>query len=90
MDPNIYCFIHLCQELVHQFQANNLLFLLSSYKICRKIFRLRLEVGDHEADIEQRRVEVAIRDNAQRLYASKLKFIGRETGGLGKWYCFWC
>ncbi|XP_027334604.1 protein TIC110, chloroplastic-like [Abrus precatorius] len=80
-------------------------------EIGRKIFRQRLEVGDREADIEQRRafqkliyvsnivfgeassfllpwkrvfkvtdsqVEVAIRDNAQRLYASKLKSVGRD------------
>ncbi|XP_058767994.1 protein TIC110, chloroplastic-like [Vicia villosa] len=80
-------------------------------EIGRKIFRLRLEVGDREADIEQRRafqklifvsylvfgeessfllpwkrifqftdsqVKVAIRDNAQRLYASKLKSVGRD------------
>ncbi|XP_054819172.1 protein TIC110, chloroplastic [Prosopis cineraria] len=77
----------------------------------RKYFRQRLEVGDRDADIEQRRafqkliyvsnlvfgeassfllpwkrvfkvtdsqVEVAIRDNAQRLYASKLKSVGRD------------
>ncbi|XP_004500340.1 protein TIC110, chloroplastic-like [Cicer arietinum] len=80
-------------------------------EVGRKIFRLRLEVGDREADIEQRRafqklvfvsylvfgeassfllpwkrvfqftdsqVEVAIRDSAQRLYASKLKSVGRD------------
>ncbi|TKY47229.1 TIC110 protein [Spatholobus suberectus] len=80
-------------------------------EVGRKIFRQRLEVGDREADIEQRRafqkliyvsnlvfgeassfllpwkrvfkvtdsqVEVAIRDNAQRLYASKLKSVGRD------------
>ncbi|GAU27288.1 hypothetical protein TSUD_125690 [Trifolium subterraneum] len=79
-------------------------------EVGRKYFRLRLEVGDPEAGIEQRRafqklifvsylvfgeassfllpwkrifqftdsqVEVAIRDNAQRLYASKLKSISR-------------
>ncbi|OIW02601.1 hypothetical protein TanjilG_24052 [Lupinus angustifolius] len=79
-------------------------------EIGRRFFRQRLEVGDREADIEQRRafqkliyvsnlvfgeassfllpwkrvfkvtdsqVEVAIRDNAQRLYASKLKSVGR-------------
>ncbi|CAI8596921.1 unnamed protein product [Vicia faba] len=83
-------------------------------EVGRKIFRLRLEVGDREADIEQRRafqklifvsylvfgeassfllpwkrifqftesqVEVAIRDNAQRLYASKLKSVGRDIDG---------
>ncbi|OIW16091.1 hypothetical protein TanjilG_18806 [Lupinus angustifolius] len=80
-------------------------------EIGRRFFRQRLEVGDREADIEQRRafqkliyvsnlvfgeassfllpwkrvfkvtdsqVEVAIRDNAQRLYASKLKSVGRD------------
>ncbi|XAR58860.1 hypothetical protein NMG60_11014426 [Bertholletia excelsa] len=80
-------------------------------EIGRQIFRQRLESGDREADIEQRRafqkliyvstlvfgepsafllpwkrvfkitdaqVEVAIRDNAQRLYAFKLKPIGRD------------
>ncbi|XAR58858.1 hypothetical protein NMG60_11014424 [Bertholletia excelsa] len=80
-------------------------------EIGRQIFRQRLETGDREADIEQRRafqkliyvsnlvfgeastfllpwkrvfkvtdaqVEVAIRDNAQRLYAFKLKPIGRD------------
>ncbi|KAK7276097.1 hypothetical protein RIF29_17230 [Crotalaria pallida] len=80
-------------------------------EIGRKIFRQRLEVGDRDGDIEQRRafqkliyvsnrvfgeassfllpwkrvfkitdsqVEVAIRDNAQRLYASKLKSVGRD------------
>ncbi|XP_027369036.1 protein TIC110, chloroplastic-like isoform X2 [Abrus precatorius] len=79
--------------------------------IGRKIFRQRLEVGDRDADVEQRRafqkliyvsnlvfgdassfllpwkrvfkitdsqIEVAIRDNAQQLYASKLKSIGRD------------
>ncbi|XP_061354304.1 protein TIC110, chloroplastic-like [Gastrolobium bilobum] len=80
-------------------------------EIGRKIFRQRLEVGDRDADIEQRRafqkliyvsnlvfgeassfllpwkrvfkitdsqIEVAVRDNAQRLYASKLKSVGRD------------
>ncbi|XP_027369035.1 protein TIC110, chloroplastic-like isoform X1 [Abrus precatorius] len=80
-------------------------------EIGRKIFRQRLEVGDRDADVEQRRafqkliyvsnlvfgdassfllpwkrvfkitdsqIEVAIRDNAQQLYASKLKSIGRD------------
>ncbi|OWM68481.1 hypothetical protein CDL15_Pgr024621 [Punica granatum] len=80
-------------------------------EIGRRIFRQRLETGDREADIEQRRafqkliyvstlvfgeastfllpwkrvfkvtdaqVEVAIRDNAQRLYTSKLKTISRD------------
>ncbi|KAI4305351.1 hypothetical protein L6164_028722 [Bauhinia variegata] len=80
-------------------------------EIGRQIFRQRLEVGDRDSDIEQRRafqkliyvsnlvfgdassfllpwkrvfkvtdsqVEVAIRDNAQRLYASKLKSVGRD------------
>ncbi|RDX74698.1 Protein TIC110, chloroplastic [Mucuna pruriens] len=79
-------------------------------EIGRKIFRQRLEVGDRDQDVEQRRafqkliyvsnlvfgdassfllpwkrvfkvtdsqVEVAVRDNAQRLYASKLKSVGR-------------
>ncbi|KAL1308418.1 hypothetical protein AAHE18_17G104300 [Arachis hypogaea] len=79
-------------------------------EIGRKIFRQRLEVGDRDADIEQRRafqkliyvsnlvfgdassfllpwkrvfkvtdsqVEVAVRDNAQRLYAAKLNSVGR-------------
>ncbi|KAK3024369.1 hypothetical protein RJ639_043273 [Escallonia herrerae] len=78
----------------------------------RRIFRQRLETGDRDGDIEQRRafqkliyvstlvfgeastfllpwkrvftftesqVEVAIRDNAQRLYASKLKSVGRDV-----------
>ncbi|CAI8585954.1 unnamed protein product [Vicia faba] len=85
-------------------------------EIGRKLFRQRLEVGDREGDVEQRRafqkliyvsnivfgdassfllpwkrvfkvtesqVEVAIRDNAQRLYASKLKSVGRDFD-LGK------
>ncbi|KAL2317396.1 hypothetical protein Fmac_031272 [Flemingia macrophylla] len=80
-------------------------------EIGRKFFRQRLEVGDRDADIEQRRafqkliyvsnlvfgdassfllpwkrvfkitdsqIEVAVRDNAQRLYASKLKSVGRD------------
>ncbi|KAK4763452.1 hypothetical protein SAY87_012890 [Trapa incisa] len=80
-------------------------------EVGRQIFRQRLETGDREADIEQRRafqkliyvsalvfgeassfllpwkrvfkvtdaqVEVAIRDNAQRLYISKLKTISRD------------
>lgn len=80
-------------------------------EIGRRIFRQRLETGDRDGDIEQRRafqkliyvstlvfgeastfllpwkrvfkvtdaqVEVAIRDNAQRLYAAKLKSIGRD------------
>ncbi|KAF5744458.1 hypothetical protein HS088_TW07G00029 [Tripterygium wilfordii] len=79
-------------------------------EIGRRIFRQRLEVGDRDGDMEQRRafqkliyvstlvfgeassfllpwkrvfkvtdsqVEIAIRDNAQRLYASKLKSVGR-------------
>ncbi|KAK7300831.1 hypothetical protein RJT34_11682 [Clitoria ternatea] len=82
-------------------------------EIGRKIFRQRLEVGDRDADVEQRRafqkliyvsnlvfgdaasfllpwkrvfkvtdsqIEVAVRDNAQRLYASKLKTVGRDIG----------
>ncbi|CAK8537923.1 unnamed protein product [Lathyrus sativus] len=85
-------------------------------EIGRKLFRQRLEVGDREGDVEQRRafqkliyvsnivfgdassfllpwkrvfkvtesqVQVAIRDNAQRLYASKLKSVGRDFD-LGK------
>ncbi|XP_062013776.1 protein TIC110, chloroplastic [Rosa rugosa] len=80
-------------------------------EIGRRIFRQRLETGDREGDLEQRRafqkliyvstlvfgdassfllpwkrvfkvtdsqVEIAIRDNAQRLYASKLKSAGRD------------
>ncbi|XP_009595771.1 protein TIC110, chloroplastic isoform X1 [Nicotiana tomentosiformis] len=80
-------------------------------EIGRRIFRQRLETGDRDGDIEQRRafqkliyvstlvfgeasafllpwkrvfkvtdsqVEVAVRDNAQRLYASKLKSVGRD------------
>lgn len=79
-------------------------------EIGRRFFRQRLEVGDRDGDIEQRRafqkliyvstlvfgeaspfllpwkrvfkvtdsqVEIAIRDNAKRLYASKLKSVGR-------------
>ncbi|KAK9273053.1 hypothetical protein L1049_017860 [Liquidambar formosana] len=81
-------------------------------EIGRQIFRQRLETGDRDADIEQRRafqkliyvstlvfgeastfllpwkrvfkvtdsqVEVAIRDNAQRLYAFKLISVGRDV-----------
>ncbi|KAH8479977.1 hypothetical protein H0E87_030256 [Populus deltoides] len=82
----------------------------------RRIFRQRLETGDHDGDVEQRRashfagiseidicfnscfwrsivfsftletcfqghrsqVEIAIRDNAQRLYSSKLKSVGKD------------
>ncbi|KAJ7964287.1 TIC110 protein, chloroplastic [Quillaja saponaria] len=80
-------------------------------EIGRRLFRQRLETGDRDGDIEQRRafqkliyvsnlvfgeasgfllpwkrvfgvtdsqVEVAIRDNAQRLYTSKLKSLGRD------------
>ncbi|CAM8961452.1 unnamed protein product [Rhodiola kirilowii] len=80
-------------------------------EIGRRIFRQRLEAGDRDADVQQRRafqkliyvsslvfgeastfllpwkrvfkitdsqVEVAIRDNAQRLYARKLKTVGRD------------
>ncbi|PHT61603.1 Protein, chloroplastic [Capsicum annuum] len=80
-------------------------------EIGRRIFRQRLETGDRDGDMEQRRafqkliyvsnlvfgeasafllpwkrvfkvtdaqVEVAVRDNAQRLYASKLKSVGRD------------
>lgn len=81
-------------------------------EIGRRIFRQRLETGDRDGDIEQRRafqklvyvstlvfgeaskfllpwkrvfrvtdsqVEVAVRDNAQRLYAFKLKSVGRDV-----------
>ncbi|KAK9127298.1 hypothetical protein Syun_016095 [Stephania yunnanensis] len=81
-------------------------------EIGRRIFRLRLETGDREGDMEQRRafqkliyvstlvfgeassfllpwkrvfkvtdaqVEVAIRDNAQRLYAFRLKSVDRDV-----------
>ncbi|CAI0399562.1 unnamed protein product [Linum tenue] len=47
-------------------------------EIGRRIFRQRLETGDRDGDVEQRRVEISIRDNAQRLYASKLKSVGRD------------
>lgn len=80
-------------------------------EIGRRIFRQRLETGDRDGDMEQRRafqkliyvstlvfgessafllpwkrvfkvtdaqVDVAVRDNAQRLYASKLKSVGRD------------
>ncbi|KAL3752492.1 hypothetical protein ACJRO7_013190 [Eucalyptus globulus] len=80
-------------------------------EIGRRIFRQRLETGDREDNVEQRRafqkliyvstlvfgeastfllpwkrvfkvtdaqVEVAVRDNAQRLYSSQLKAIGRD------------
>ncbi|KAJ8536920.1 hypothetical protein K7X08_035321 [Anisodus acutangulus] len=80
-------------------------------EIGRRIFRQRLETGDRDGDMEQRRafqkliyvstlvfgeasafllpwkrvfkvtdsqVEVAVRDNAQRLYASKLKSVERD------------
>ncbi|KAK6163835.1 hypothetical protein DH2020_000699 [Rehmannia glutinosa] len=81
-------------------------------EIGRRIFRQRLETGDREADMEQRRafqkliyvsnlvfgeasgfllpwkrvfkvndsqVEVAVRDNAQRLYAIKLESISQDV-----------
>nr|GMD14051.1 protein TIC110, chloroplastic [Ipomoea batatas] len=81
-------------------------------EIGRRIFRQRLETGDRDGDLEQRRafqkliyvsnivfgdassfllpwkrmfkvtdaqVEVAVRDSAQRLYASKLKSVGRDV-----------
>ncbi|CAK9164115.1 unnamed protein product [Ilex paraguariensis] len=81
-------------------------------EIGRRLFRQRLETGDRDGDVEQRRafqkliyvstlvfgdastfllpwkrvfkvtdsqVEVAIRDNAQRLYAFKLKSVGRDV-----------
>ncbi|ERN08576.1 protein TIC110, chloroplastic [Amborella trichopoda] len=84
-------------------------------EIGRHIFRQRLETGDRDADIEQRRafqklvyvstlvfgeastfllpwkrvfkitdaqVEVAIRDNAQRLYALKLNSVGRDVDAM--------
>ncbi|XP_057549314.1 protein TIC110, chloroplastic [Amaranthus tricolor] len=80
-------------------------------ELARRIFRQRLETGDRDGDIEQRRafqkliyvstrvfgeasafllpwkrvfkvtdsqVEVAVRDSAQRLYAERLKPIGRD------------
>uniref|UniRef100_A0A2P2LUV1 Uncharacterized protein n=3 Tax=Rhizophora mucronata TaxID=61149 RepID=A0A2P2LUV1_RHIMU len=80
-------------------------------EIGRQIFRQRLETGDRDGDVEQRRafqkliyvsnlvfgeassfllpwkrvfkvtdsqVEIAIRDNAQRLYALKLRAVGRD------------
>ncbi|KDP30450.1 hypothetical protein JCGZ_17138 [Jatropha curcas] len=80
-------------------------------EIGRRIFRQRLETGDRDGDVEQRRafqkliyvstlvfgeassfllpwkrvfkvtdsqIEIAIRDNAQRLYASKLKSVTRD------------
>ncbi|KAJ8751342.1 hypothetical protein K2173_016530 [Erythroxylum novogranatense] len=82
-------------------------------EIGRRIFRQRLETGDRDGGVEQRRafqklvyasnlvfgeassfllpwkrvfkvtdsqVEIAIRDNAQRLYASMLKSVGRDLG----------
>ncbi|KAL4283427.1 hypothetical protein GQ457_16G012320 [Hibiscus cannabinus] len=81
-------------------------------EIGRRIFRFRLETGDRDGDLEQRRafqkliyvstlvfgdassfllpwkrvlkvtdsqVEIAIRDNAKQLYASKLTSIGRDV-----------
>lgn len=80
-------------------------------EIGRRIFRQRLEIGDRDGDLEQRRafqrliyvstlvfgdastfllpwkrvfkvtdaqVEIAIRDNAKQLYASKLSSVGRD------------
>ncbi|KAH9605717.1 hypothetical protein KSS87_007724 [Heliosperma pusillum] len=80
-------------------------------EIARRIFRQRLETGDREGDVEQRKafqkiiyvstlvfgeasafllpwkrvfkitdaqVEVAVRDNAQRLYAKRLKSLAEE------------
>ncbi|KAL9236764.1 hypothetical protein vseg_011398 [Gypsophila vaccaria] len=80
-------------------------------ELARRIFRQRLETGDREGDVEQRRafqklvyvstlvfgeasafllpwkrvfkitdaqVEVAIRDNAQRLFSQRLKSVGRD------------
>ncbi|CAK9326902.1 unnamed protein product [Citrullus colocynthis] len=85
-------------------------------EIGRRIFRQRLETGDRDGDIEERRafqkliyvstlvfgdassfllpwkrvfkvtdsqVEIAIRDNAQRLYISELKSVGRDVN-VGK------
>ncbi|MBA0762010.1 hypothetical protein Gotri_024571, partial [Gossypium trilobum] len=82
-------------------------------EIGRRIFRQRLETGDRDGDLEQRRafqrliyvstlvfgdastfllpwkrvfkvtdaqVEIAIRDNAKQLYASKLTSVGRDVG----------
>lgn len=82
-------------------------------EIGRHIFRQRLETGDREADLEQRRafqklvyvstlvfgeaskfllpwkrifkvtdaqVDIAVRDNAQRLFAVKLNSVGRDIG----------
>ncbi|KAL0904165.1 hypothetical protein M5K25_026239 [Dendrobium thyrsiflorum] len=82
-------------------------------EIGRHIFRQRLETGDREGDVEQRRafqklvyvstlvfgeaskfllpwkrifkvtdaqVDIAIRDNAQRLFAVKLNSVGRDIG----------
>ncbi|KAL2488562.1 protein TIC [Forsythia ovata] len=84
-------------------------------EIGRRIFRQRLETGDRDADLEQRRafqkliyvsnlvfgeasgfllpwkrvfkvtdsqVEVAVRDNAQRLYAFKLESVGPDVDVL--------
>ncbi|OMO82975.1 chloroplastic-like protein [Corchorus capsularis] len=81
-------------------------------EIGRRIFRQRLETGDRDGDLEQRRafqkliyvstlvfgdastfllpwkrvfkvtdsqVEIAIRDNAKQLYASKLSSVGRDV-----------
>ncbi|OAY65868.1 Protein TIC110, chloroplastic, partial [Ananas comosus] len=47
-------------------------------EIGRRIFRERLETGDREADMEQRKVDIAIRENAKRLYAFKLQSVGRN------------
>ncbi|CAI9776508.1 unnamed protein product [Fraxinus pennsylvanica] len=88
-------------------------------EIGRRIFRQRLETGDRDADIEQRRafqkliyisnlvfgeasgfllpwkrvfkvtdaqVEVAVRDNAQRLYAFKLESVGPDVD-VGQLIC---
>ncbi|XP_020581658.1 protein TIC110, chloroplastic isoform X2 [Phalaenopsis equestris] len=85
-------------------------------EIGRHIFRQRLETGDREADVEQRRafqklvyvstlvfgeaskfllpwkrlfkvtdaqVDIAIRDNAQRLFAVKLNSVGKEINETG-------
>ncbi|XP_078435270.1 translocon at the inner envelope membrane of chloroplasts 110 [Wolffia australiana] len=83
-------------------------------EIGRRIFRQRLEAGDRDGDVEQRRafqkliyvstlvfgdaskfllpwkrvfkvtdaqVDVAVRDNAQRLYSYKLNSIGKDVDG---------
>ncbi|KAM6569365.1 hypothetical protein CsatB_017350 [Cannabis sativa] len=51
-------------------------------EIGRRLFRQRLETGDQDGLLKERRVEIAIRDNAQRLYATKLKSISTACCGL--------